>query len=56
MRESARTLAGLGLHAALADAIADVQDAMGAAGGAELAGDDLAEAIAAIARRRQTLA
>jgi 3-hydroxyisobutyrate dehydrogenase-like beta-hydroxyacid dehydrogenase len=56
MRESARTLAGLGLHAALADAIADVQDAMGAAGGAELAGDDLAEAIAAIARRRQILA
>jgi 3-hydroxyisobutyrate dehydrogenase-like beta-hydroxyacid dehydrogenase len=56
MRESARTLAGLGLHAALADAIADVQDAMGAAGGAELAGDDRAEAIAAIARRRQILA
>lgn len=51
MRESAATLDALGLHGALAEAIADVQEEMGAAGRGE--GTDLrATVAAALARRR----
>lgn len=50
MRESAETLRGLGLHGALGDAIADVQDAMGAAGRTDHA--DLEATIAHLLKRR----
>jgi 3-hydroxyisobutyrate dehydrogenase-like beta-hydroxyacid dehydrogenase len=50
MRESAETLRGLGLHGALGDAIADVQDAMGVAGRTDDA--DLETAIARVLKRR----
>ena len=52
MRESARTLDDLGLTGALADAIADVQDRMGALPATDLPQGDLANAVAEIARQR----
>ena len=50
MRESAATLDALGLHGALADAIADVQTRMGAGGRA--AGDDLHATVSAVLAKR----
>ena len=50
MRESAATLDALGLHGALADAIADVQDRMGADGRAT--GDDLHATVSAVLAKR----
>lgn len=55
MRESARTLDALGLTGGLADRIADVQAAMGALEATELADDELAAAVAGIARLRGAL-
>lgn len=50
MRESAATLDALGLHGALADAIADVQERMGACGPGS--GDDLSSIARSILSRR----
>lgn len=50
MRESAATLAALGLHGALAEAIADVQDRMGTAGRAD--SDDLHAVVTTVLARR----
>ena len=55
MRESAATLDDLGLHGRLADAIADVQQAMGDAGNTAGGGpDDLSATIAAVLAARLT--
>jgi 3-hydroxyisobutyrate dehydrogenase-like beta-hydroxyacid dehydrogenase len=50
MRESAATLDALGLHGGLADAIADVQDKMGASGRG--AGEDLRAVVRAVLAKR----
>ena len=50
MRESAATLDALGLHGGLADAIADVQDRMGASG--RSAGDGLQAVVGAVLAKR----
>lgn len=52
MRESAVTLDALGLHGALADAIADVQEKMGAGGCAS--GDDLHAVVRSVIAQRLT--
>ena len=52
MRESAATLAALGLHGALADAIADVQERMGGAGAGHLARDDLRASVRSVLSAR----
>lgn len=51
MREGAATLDALGLHGALADSIADVQERMGAAGRAQA--DGLQEVVRAVLRSRR---
>jgi 3-hydroxyisobutyrate dehydrogenase-like beta-hydroxyacid dehydrogenase len=53
MRESAATVAELGLHGALGDAIADVQQKMGSLPHDRLPGDDLAEALARLVALRR---
>lgn len=50
MRESAATLDALGLHGALADAIADVQERMGQAGRQDI--DDLQSVVRAVLKAR----
>lgn len=55
MRESAKTLAALGLTGSLADRIADVQAAMGALEATDLADGELGAAVAGIARLRGAL-
>jgi len=52
MRESAATIAELGLNGALAAEIAEVQERMGAAGAPAPKADALADGIAAVAERR----
>lgn len=52
MRESAATIAELGLNGALAAEIAEVQERMGRAGAAPPRADALAEGIAAVVRAR----
>jgi 3-hydroxyisobutyrate dehydrogenase-like beta-hydroxyacid dehydrogenase len=52
MRESAATIAELGLNGALAAEIAEVQERMGRAGAAAPRADALAEGIAAVVRAR----
>lgn len=52
MRESAATLDSLGLHGALAEAIADVQQRMGNAGNGGM--DDLHSTVRAVLSRRRT--
>lgn len=52
MRESAATLDALGLHGALADAIADVQEAMG--GGGPAPGHDLHSVVRSVMAKRLT--
>ena len=53
MRESSATLVDLGLHGRLADAVADVQQAMGQAGtAAETSSGDLSATIAAVLAAR----
>lgn len=54
MRESAATLDGLGLHGALARAIAEVQDSMGALGGAAVQDEDMDAMLAVVASRRRS--
>lgn len=53
MRESAATVAELGLHGALGDAIADVQQKMGSLPHDRLPGDDLAEALKRLVELRR---
>lgn len=53
MRESARTLSDLGLHGRLADAVADVQEAMGTLGIENFDGKGFREALAELVRRRR---
>lgn len=55
MRECAATLASLGLHGALANAIADIQGFMGTAGRSNPAGSNFREALPQLVLRRQEL-